>query len=106
MDPEKDCINKMDGPLKRNKIFEKLFEDLEKNKIESSGSILENLPKLVLCQILLNLTPKDVFKMFQLNKFFLKFLWTSPNAGNSKKKKNKNNKNENFLFYIKNINSF
>ena len=79
----------MDETQRRKKKFERLFEDLEKNKIESSASFLENLPKLALTHILLQLSPKDVLRMFELNKYFFKFLWTSPNAGNKKKKKKK-----------------
>ena len=81
MDPENDCKMKMDEPLKREMIFGKLFEELEKdNKIESSGSLFENLPKLVLCHILMELKAKDVVKFFRVNKYFFKFLWISPNS--------------------------
>jgi hypothetical protein len=84
MNPENDSFKKMDEPMKRKKIFGKLFEELENNKIESTGSSFENLPKLVLSQIILELDIKDVAKLFCLNKFFFKFLWFSSNSSQKK----------------------
>ena len=81
--PGKDSSNKLDQTLKRNKIFEKLFEELE--SISTGNSQLEKMPKLVLCNILFFLEGKDVVKLMRLNKSFFKFLWTSPNAGKTNK---------------------
>eukprot|EP01091_Cochliopodium_minus_P001046 TRINITY_DN1091_c0_g1_i1.p1 TRINITY_DN1091_c0_g1~~TRINITY_DN1091_c0_g1_i1.p1 ORF type:complete len:336 (-),score=96.05 TRINITY_DN1091_c0_g1_i1:63-1070(-) len=80
MDPEKDSFVKMDEITKRNKIFLKLFNDIE--KMSGSGSSeIEKMPKLILTNIFQFLDAKDLASIFRLNKFFFKFLWTSPNSG-------------------------
>eukprot|EP01091_Cochliopodium_minus_P003002 TRINITY_DN12839_c0_g1_i1.p1 TRINITY_DN12839_c0_g1~~TRINITY_DN12839_c0_g1_i1.p1 ORF type:complete len:205 (-),score=30.90 TRINITY_DN12839_c0_g1_i1:219-812(-) len=69
----------MDDGLKRSLIFDKLFQDLE--LITSGGeSLIEKLPKILLCYILQYLNPKSLTNVFRLNKFFFKFLWTSPHS--------------------------
>eukprot|EP01091_Cochliopodium_minus_P006560 TRINITY_DN1650_c0_g3_i1.p1 TRINITY_DN1650_c0_g3~~TRINITY_DN1650_c0_g3_i1.p1 ORF type:complete len:294 (-),score=77.69 TRINITY_DN1650_c0_g3_i1:156-1037(-) len=79
MDPENDSFSKMDESLKRERIFEKLFDDLENVGVGSSP--FEKLPKLILSHILQFLNAKDLAPIFRLNKFFFKFLWISPNSG-------------------------
>eukprot|EP01091_Cochliopodium_minus_P006089 TRINITY_DN1596_c0_g1_i2.p1 TRINITY_DN1596_c0_g1~~TRINITY_DN1596_c0_g1_i2.p1 ORF type:complete len:175 (-),score=50.77 TRINITY_DN1596_c0_g1_i2:90-614(-) len=79
MDPEKDSFVKMDESLKRKNIFEKLFNDLENLTVGSSD--LEKLPKLILCNIFKFLSERDLGKIFRLNKYLFKFLWSSPSSG-------------------------
>ena len=80
--PEMQSFQKMDDRMKRKLIMKKLFDDLENNKMErSENSQFENLPKLVLSNILSQLNLKDISTLFRLNKYFFKMLWTSPNMG-------------------------
>eukprot|EP01091_Cochliopodium_minus_P006559 TRINITY_DN1650_c0_g2_i1.p1 TRINITY_DN1650_c0_g2~~TRINITY_DN1650_c0_g2_i1.p1 ORF type:complete len:297 (-),score=74.89 TRINITY_DN1650_c0_g2_i1:44-934(-) len=65
--------------VKRERIFVKLFKELE--NVGVGCSPFEKLPKLILTLILQFLDAKDMAQIFRLNKFFFKFLWTSPNSG-------------------------